>query len=68
MYVIKAFTYDSEFYGYFAAHPEDENNEMYSYYVEELEDAKKFESYEEAKNMIERFQDSSELEFLIQTI
>ena len=68
MYFIIAFTYDGEFYGYFAAHPEDEDNEMYSYYVEELEDAKKFKSYEEAKNMIERFQDSSELEFLILTI
>lgn len=64
-YIIKAFDYDGKFYGYFAPHPDDPKNESFSYYVNEIEDAKQFDSYIEADNMVERFQDGSELDFAI---
>ena len=64
-YLIKAYDYDGEFYGYFAAHPDDPENKSFSYYVNEKKEAKRFESYAEADNMVERFADGSDLEYII---
>ena len=64
-YIIKAFDYDGNFYGYFAEHPDDPKNESFSYYVDDIKDAKKFDSYAEADNMVERFADGSDLESII---
>ena len=63
-YIIKAYD-NGEFYGYFAPHPDDPENKSFSYYVDEMKDAKLFESYAEADCMIERFQDGSDLDYMI---
>ena len=64
-YIIKAYDYDGKFYGYFAPHPDDPENKSFSYYVDERKDAKRFETYAEADNTIERFQNGSNLEYII---
>lgn len=65
-YIIKAYDFDGNFYGYFAPHPDDEDNEFFSFYVDEREDARKFDSWDDADSMIERFADTAELEFEIE--
>ena len=62
-YIIKAFKYDNSFYGYAAPHPDDPENKSFSYYVDDIKEAKHFDSYMDANNYIERFADSSELEY-----
>jgi len=62
MYVIKAYDYDGNFYGYFADHPEEPDM---PYYDDNPLNAKGFDSYDEAATVIERFADSSELECII---
>lgn len=64
-YIIKAYDYDGNFYGYFAAHPDDPENKSFSYYEDDKAKAKRFETYAEADNMIERFADGSDLEYII---
>lgn len=65
-YIIKAYDFDGNFYGYFAKHPDDPENKIYSYYVNERSDARQFDSWGEADCIIERFEDASELEFKIE--
>ena len=65
-YIIKAYDFDGNFYGYFAAHPDDKENKFFSYYVDERNDARKFDSWDDADSMIERFADTAELEFEIE--
>ena len=64
-YIIKAYDYDGNFYGYFAEHPDDKENKSFSYYVDESKDARRFDTYAEANNMVERFADGSDLEYII---
>lgn len=64
-YLVKAFDYDGNFYGYAAPHPDDPQNESFSYYVDDIKEAKQFDSYIEADNYIERFQDGSDLEYVV---
>ena len=64
-YLVKAFDYDGSFYGYAAPHPDDPKNESFSYYVDDIKEAKQFDSYIEADNYIERFQDGSDLEYAV---
>lgn len=64
-YIIKAYDYDGNFYGYFAEHPDDKENKSFSYYEDDKAKAKRFETYAEADNMIERFADGSDLEYII---
>lgn len=63
-YIIKAYE-EGKFYGYFAPHPDDKENRCYSYYVDDIKDARLFDSYEKAAIVIERFQDSSGLDYMI---
>lgn len=63
-YIIKAYD-EGKFYGYFAPHPDDKENKSFSYYVDEMKDARLFDSYEEANIVIERFQDGSDLDYMI---
>ena len=64
-YLVKAFDYDGNFYGYAAPHPDDPENKLFSYYVNDIKEAKQFDSYIEAYNYIERFQDGSDLEYIV---
>ena len=64
-YLVKAFDYDGNFYGYATPHPDDPENESFSYYVDDIKEAKQFDSYIEADNYIERFQDGSDLEYVV---
>jgi len=64
-YIIKAYDYDGKFYGYFAPHPDDLENKSFSFYEDDVKLAKQFNSYIEASNMVERFQDGSDLEYII---
>ncbi len=66
-FIIKAYDYDGQFYGYFAAHPDDPENKSFSFYEDDKAKAKQFDTYMEASNMIERFQDGSDLEYQIET-
>jgi len=59
---------DGEFYGYFARHPEDPENESFSYYVDEIKDARRFDTIDEAEKIIERFEDGSELNYHIEEV
>ena len=68
MYIIKAYDYDGNFYGYFAPHPDDNENKFFSYYVDEPENAKRFETWDDADCIIERFADTAELDFEIEQI
>ena len=65
-YIIKAYDYDGKFYGYLAPHPDDAENKFFSYYVDERNDARKFDSWDDADSVIERFADTAELEFEIE--
>lgn len=61
-YIIKAYTYNGEFYGYAAEHPDEPG---LPYYDNKLANAIRFETYADADNYLDRFTDTSELEFII---
>ena len=61
-YIIKAFDYDGNFYGYAAKHPEEDDM---PYYDDAKANAIRFDSYADADNWIEKYSDTSELEFII---
>ena len=62
-YIIKAYKYNGKFYGYAANHPE--YNDM-PYYDDIKANALRFNSYADANNWIEKYSDSSELEYIIE--
>ena len=64
-YIVKAYDYNGNFYGYASPHPDDPENKSFSYYVDDIKEAKIFDSYIEADNYIERFEDGSELTYEI---
>lgn len=61
-YLVKAYDYDGNFYGYAAKHPEEDDM---PYYDDVKANAIRFDSYADADNWIEKYSDSSELEFII---
>ncbi len=61
-YLVKAYEYDGTFYGYAAKHPEEEG---LPYYDENKANAIRFDTYAEADDWIEKFEDTSEKEFMI---
>ena len=61
-YIVKAFDYDGKFYGYAAKHPEEDDM---PYYDDDKAKAIRFDSYSDADDWIEKYSDSSELEFII---
>lgn len=61
-YIVKAFDYDGNFYGYAAKHPEEDDM---PYYDDDKSAAIRFDTYSDADNWIEKYSDSSELEFII---
>lgn len=61
-YIVKAYKYDGEFYGYAAKHPEEDDM---PYYDDNKANAIRFDSYSDADDWIEKYSDSSELEFII---
>lgn len=63
-YIIKAYE-DGKFYGYFAPHPDDPENKSFSFYEDDITKARLFDSYAEADIIIERFQDGSDLDYMI---
>lgn len=63
-YIIKAYE-NGKFYGYFAHHPDDHENKSFSFYEDDITKARLFDSYEEADITIERFQDGSDLDYMI---
>lgn len=61
-YIVKAFDYDGNFYGYAAPHPEGPD---FSFYDDNIINAIKFDTIDEANSYIERFQDGSDLEYIV---
>lgn len=61
-YIVKAYKYDGSFYGYAAKHPEEDDM---PYYDDAKANAIRFDSYADADDWIEKYSDSSELEFTI---
>ena len=61
-YIVKAYNYDGEFYGYAAKHPEEDDM---PYYDDNKANAIRFDDYSEADDWIEKYSDTSELEFII---
>ena len=61
-YIVKAYTYDGEFYGYACPH---EDGPDYSFYDTDKTNAIRFDNYSDADNYIEKFADGSELEYII---
>ena len=64
-HIVKAYDYDGKFYGYAAPHPDDPENKSFSYYVDDIKEAKLFNDFFEASRYVERFQDGSNLEYII---
>ena len=61
-YIVKAYEYNGDFYGYAAKHPEEDDM---PYYDDNKANAIRFKSYSDADDWIEKYSDSSELEFII---
>ena len=61
-YIVKAYKYNGDFYGYAAKHPEEDDM---PYYDDNKAAAIRFDTYSKAANWIEKYSDSSELEFII---
>lgn len=61
-YIVKAYTYDGEFYGYASPH---EDGPDYSFYDTDKTNAIRFDDYSDADDYIEKFADGSELEYII---
>lgn len=61
-YIVKAYEYNGKFYGYAAKHPDYDDM---PYYDNVKANAIRFYSYLDADDYIERYADSSELEYVI---
>ena len=65
LYVLKAFDYDGQFYGYYAPHPDEEG---LPYYDEDVNNAITFEDACDAESKIESLENGSELQFIIEKV
>lgn len=65
LYVLKAFDYDGQFYGYYAPHPDEEG---LPYYDDDVNNAITFEDACEAESKIESLENGSELQFIIEKV
>ena len=65
LYVLKAFDYDGQFYGYYAPHPDEEG---LPYYDDDVNNAITFEDACEAESMIESLENGAELQFIIEKV
>ena len=61
-YIVKAYDYDGNFYGYAAKHPEEDDM---PYYDDDKAKAIRFDSYEDAYCWVNKYEDTSELESTI---
>lgn len=65
LYVLKAFDWDGQFYGYYAPHPDEEG---LPYYDEDVNNAITFEDACVAESKIESLENGSELQFIIEKV
>lgn len=65
LYVLKAFDYDGQFYGYYAPHPDEEG---LPYYDDDVNNAITFEDACEAESKIESLENGAELQFIIEKV
>ena len=65
LYVLKAFDWDGQFYGYYAPHPDEEG---LPYYDDDVNNAITFEDACEAESKIESLENGSELQFIIEKV
>ena len=65
LYVLKAFDYDGQFYGYYAPHPDEEG---LPYYDEDVNNAITFEDACEAESMIDDLENGAELQIIVERV
>ncbi len=65
LYVLKAFDYDGQFYGYYAPHPEEEG---LPYYDEDINNAITFEDACDAEFLIDDLENGAELQFIVEKV
>lgn len=65
VYVLKAYDYDGCFYGYCAPHPDEED---LPFYDDDINNAIKYETIADAEFDIERFEEGSELQIVVEAV